>query len=59
LTTSTLSGQREDRGDRGHRRRGPDLLQEQPALGIDREDRTQDRGIDHPAEALFVARRHG
>ena len=52
-------GQREHRGDRGHRRRGPDRLQEQPALGIDREDRAQDRGIDHPAEALFVARRHG
>jgi len=30
-----------------------------PALGIDRKDRAQDRGIDHPAEPLLVARWHG
>ena len=36
----------------------PTVLQERPALGVDREDRAQDGGIDHPSPALLFARRH-
>ncbi len=51
-------GQGQDRGDGGHRRGGADRLQEQAALGIDREDRAQDGGVDHPVPALLLGRRH-
>ncbi len=45
---SRAVAERQDRGNGGHRRGRADRLQELAALGVDREDRAQDRCIDHP-----------